>query len=388
MDLIARGSLRVRPLIEKIWSVSEAGQAYASLANPAQRPAVLLSYSTPSQEAPLFPEARIVRLRPAKRPAGEIGVAVVGPGSFMKEVFLPALRKLPGTRLVAVVAGTGGGALSAGDRFGFETASTDLEAALTDPAVHLVLIGTRHHLHAEQVARSLEAGKAVFVEKPLCLTRAEMERVRGAMRSTAPLLAVGFNRRYAPLVREMKERLSLLAGPRVIQVRVNALRLPPDHWTQDLAEGGGRLVGEGCHFVDLIPFLAGAPIASLQVEKVPHFPGSAPSSDNFAISFGMKGGSLGSLLYTSLGDASLAKERIEVHAAGSSLVLDDFRDLWLHVGGSTKRHSRPRDKGIASEVEALVRAVRGEASDLISWAEIEAATEWTLRAREMLEATR
>jgi predicted dehydrogenase len=182
----------------------------------------------------------------------------------------------------------------------------------------------------------------------------------------------------------MKERISLLAGPRVIQIRVNALRLPKDHWTQDPAVGGGRLVGEGCHFIDLIPFLAGAPIASLQAEKALPFSGSAPTSDNFSLSLRMRDGSMGSLSYTSLGDSSLPKERFEVHAAGTSLVLDDFRELSLHAGGKIRKTTRPRDKGIEGETEALVRAVIGEPSDLISWEEIEAATEWTFRARELL----
>ena len=152
--------------------------------------------------------------------------------------------------------------------------------------------------------------------------------------------------------------------------------------------GGGRLVGEGCHFVDLIPFLAGSPITAIQAESVPPGEGSVPLSDNFSLSFRMADGSLGSLLYASLGDASLPKERIEIHAGGASLVLDDFRDLWLHAGGKARKVSRARDKGIEGEAEALVRAVRGDPSPLISWEEIEAATEWTFRARDLLEKGR
>ncbi len=383
IEMMAQGSLQVRPLIERIWPVTNAGEAYESLKQTRRRPAVLLSY--PGVKSPPPGEARTVRLRPAPGPSGEIGVAVVGPGSFMKGVFLPVLRRQPGARLLSVVAATGGSALSAAERFGAATASTHMEKVLSDPAVGLVLIGTRHHLHAEQVVRSLEAGKAVFVEKPLCLTREELESIRAARLASGRLLAVGFNRRYAPLVRKMKERLALLPGPRVIQVRVNALRLPRDHWTQDPAVGGGRLAGEGCHFVDLIPFLAGSPIESLQAGKVPPGAGGPPRSDNFSLSLVMADGSLGSLLYTSLGDSSLPKERIEVHAGGASLVLDDFRDLWLHVGGSARKISGARDKGIEKEAEALLASLRGEPSDLISWEEIEAATGWTLRAQEILE---
>ena len=144
-------------------------------------------------------------------------------------------------------------------------------------------------------------------------------------------------------------------------------------------------MGEGCHFVDLIPFLAGSPIRSLQVEKIPAGDEGPSLSDNFSMSLGMADGSLGSLLYTSLGDASLPKERIEVHAGGASLVLEDFRDLWIHAGGRARKISGARDKGIEREAEALLGALRGEPSELISWEEIEAATEWTIRAREILE---
>lgn len=386
LEMLARGQVRVKPLIEKIWPISEAGQAYTALGDPGRRPAILLEYPEAAAAAAPPAASRKVVLKPAARAAGgEIGVAVVGPGSFMRDTFLPAFTRRGGTRLVAVVAGTGGSARSAAERFGAAEASTDLPAVLADPSIHLVLIGTRHHLHARQVVLALEAGKSVFVEKPLCLSREELEQIREARHRSAGLLAVGFNRRYAPLVREMGRRLAALPGPGMIQVRVNAGRVPKDHWTQDPAVGGGRLLGEGCHFVDLIPFLAGSPIVSIHTGSVPVDLGRIPNPDNFALEFHLADGSLGTLLYTSLGDSSLPKERLEVHAGGSSLVLEDFRDLFVHVGGKIRRISSRRDKGIDGEVEALVGALRGEPSDLITWEEIEAASEWTLRAQEMLE---
>ena len=384
LEMMASGRLQTAPLIERIWPVQQAHEAYESLAAPASRPAVLLSY--PTRAEPPRPEERTVPLRLATKSASELGVAVVGPGGFMKEVFVPALRRRTGVRILGVVAGTGGGARLAADRFGAAYASTDLEAVLRDPAISLVVIGTRHHLHAEQVMRALQAGKSVFVEKPLCLSRAELEQVREIRASSTGLLAVGFNRRYAPFARRMKETIARLPGPIMIEIRINALRLPADHWTRDPVVGGGRLAGEGCHFLDLIPFLAGSAIASLRAESLPAEEG-ALSGDNFALSVRMKNGSLGTLLYTSLGDASLPKERVEVHAAGTSLVLDDYRELSIHAGGKARRVTRSRDKGIEAETKALVGALRGQSSDLISWEEIDSATEWTLRAREMLEST-
>jgi predicted dehydrogenase/threonine dehydrogenase-like Zn-dependent dehydrogenase len=385
LEMMARGRLRVKPLIQRTWPVAEAATAYESLGAPGKHPAVLLSYDPSPMEQDISRPARSVSLRPARRHAGELGVAVVGPGRFMRDTFLPALQRHRDARLLAVVAGTGGSARGAAEQFGAEIASTDLGAVLSDPRVELVLIGTRHHLHAEQVVLALQAGKAVFVEKPLCIARRELEQIREARGRSGRFLSVGFNRRYAPLVGEMKRRLVLLPGPRVVQARVNAGRLNADHWTQDPGIGGGRLIGEGCHFLDLIPFLAGAPIASLAVASVPEGPGGLPVSDNFALNLRMADGSVGTLLYTSLGDLSLPKERWEVHAGGSSLILDDFRELLSHAGGKVARLSRSRDKGIDSEVAALLSALRGEPSDIITWEEIEAATEWTLKAQELLE---
>jgi predicted dehydrogenase/threonine dehydrogenase-like Zn-dependent dehydrogenase len=379
LDLMARGDLDVKPLIDRILPVDRAQEAYERLKTPRRKPALLFRYAA-------HPDiTRRVEIRRVARAAGTIGAAVVGPGRFMRDVFLPELLRGGGVRLRAVVAGTGVSARSAAERFGAGVAATDLEEALSDPEIRLVVIGTRHHLHAAQVVRALEAGKAVFVEKPLCLTREELERIGKAREASGGLLAVGFNRRYAPLVREMRDRLAALPPPRVIQVRVNAGGIPPDHWTQDPRTGGGRLRGEGCHFVDLIPHLAGSPIVAVTAIPAP-VPGGAATPDNFSLALRLADGSLGGLVYTSLGDPSLGKERVEAHAASSSLVLDDYKDLATHTGGRTRRIARERDKGFRREVAALESALRGEPSELIGWEEIEAATRWTITAHEQLEA--
>ena len=383
LELVATGQVRVDPLIERIYPVAQAQAAYASLAGAQRKPAVLLSFP-PSQHGAPGRLSHTVRLGRHRESASGRKAAVVGPGSFMQQVFLPEFLRGKVAQLEAVVSGSGASALSAARKFAVPVASTDLDEVLAEPSVSLVLIGTRHHLHASQVEKSLKAGKSVFVEKPLCLNREELERIREAHSMSAGLLAVGFNRRYAPLVREMKARLAQLPGPRVIQVRVNAGRLPAEHWTQDPKIGGGRLLGEGCHFLDLVPFLAGAPIVSLQVEKVPAL-GMARVTDNFALSLRLSDGSVGSLVYTSLGDASLGKELLEAHAAGASFVLDDFRELRIHQSGKIQRITRGKDKGIAGEVKELKAALAGESSELITWQEIESATEWTLRAQELLE---
>ena len=199
---------------------------------------------------------------------------------------------------------------------------------------------------------------------------------------------MGFNRRYAPLVEEMKKHLHLLRGPRVIQIRVNAGFLAANHWTQDPEVGGGRLVGEGCHFVDLISFLAESDITHVNVDSVPSSAGLAPVSDNFALNLKLSDGSVGTLTYTSLGDPSLAKERVEVHASGCSMVLDDFRELHVHKSGKSRKISRRKDKGVQREVRNLLAALRGEVNELITWEEIQSVTSWTLRAQDLLRERR
>ena len=385
LDLVAGGQVRVDPLIERVYPVQQAQAAYASLGEAQRKPAVLLSFPPAPANTPK-PHSQTVRMARSQESSAGRKAALVGPGNFMKEVFLPAFRREKVATVEAVVSGSGASALSAARRLGASVASTDLDEVLSDSSVSLVLIGTRHHLHASQVVKALQAGKSVFVEKPLCLTREELDRIREAHRLGDGLLAVGFNRRYAPLVREMKQRVAPLPGPRVIQVRVNAGRLPAEHWTQDPKIGGGRLLGEGCHFVDLVPFLAGSPIVSMQVEKISASGGmSLPVPDNFVLSLRLADGSLGNILYTSLGDASLGKELVEVHASGASFVLDDFCELRIHRSGKTQKITRAKDKGIGAEVVALKAALAGENSELIPWVEIEAATEWTLRAQELLE---
>jgi predicted dehydrogenase/threonine dehydrogenase-like Zn-dependent dehydrogenase len=387
LELLAAGTVRVDPLIQRVFPIAQAEAAYASLKERLPRPAVLLSFPGDEAEDPRR-LARSVRLHAPRPSAGALPkAAVVGPGSFMREVFLPALRREKVAAIEAVVSGSGGSARAAAESLGASVASTDLDEVLADPSLALVIIGTRHHLHAEQVEKALLAGKSVFVEKPLCLTREELDRIREARGRSDALLAVGFNRRYAPLLVEMKERLGRLPGPRLVHIRVNAGRLGAEHWSQRPEVGGGRLAGEGCHFLDLAPFLAGSPITSLQLERATGAE-PIPFPDNFVLALAFADGSAGSITYTSLGDASLGKERIEVHAAGASLVLEDFEELRIHQAGKSRRIARRKDKGIAQEARELKAALAGKTSSLISWEEIEAATRWTLRAQELLEGKR
>jgi predicted dehydrogenase len=306
------------------------------------------------------PVAPVDGSRPVE--AGGVGVGLLGAGSFATATLLPALRRLDGIRLEGVVTSTGVSARSAAERFGFRFAATDEAAVLADEGVDVVAIATRHDRHAGQIARALEAGKHVFCEKPPAL---DTEGLRAIARAHAAagdrVLFVGYNRRYAPLAVDLKSHFEASpdGGPLVAHYRVNAGALPTEHWLHDPAVGGGRIIGEACHFVDFLAYLTGSePVtayaAALGGRK-------DPTADDVVLTFTFADGSAGAVTYGASGDRRLGKERVEAFGRGRAAVLDDFRLLELYADGSRKvRRSRLRqDKGHGAEWQALLRVLRG-----------------------------
>jgi len=410
LRLVADGRVRLRPLIDRVLPLEEAAAAYDLIADVSgARPlGVVLRYPAGSAPAPEAGEpagaagalagaagARAGAGGAVAPPAGSavvpdpvdplppgtaaIGVALCGAGAFVKAAHIPALRAHSGFAVAAAIAATPTSARDTARRHAIPRAATRLADVLDDPTVHLVLIGTRHHLHAAQAGAALAAGRHVLVEKPLCLEEGEMAPLVAAARRARRLLAVGFNRRYSPLVRRARDVLASLDGPLVATYRVNAGALPPGHWAHDPGEGGGRILGECCHFVDLLLHLVGAPLTIVEARALPSDGSRIVRSDSFVATLGFADGSRASLVYTGLGDAGLGKERIEIFRHGTALVLDDFTALAVR-GGPGGSLSLPRqDKGIAGQWEAIARRLRGEPSDLITLGEIEAAMRGTFR---------
>jgi predicted dehydrogenase/threonine dehydrogenase-like Zn-dependent dehydrogenase len=397
LRLVADGRIRIRPLIDRVLPIEEASAAYELIAGEtAERPlGVVLRY--PGAAAPAAAPSMTARPAPTSAgdgtratgltaaaaaaapfdtlpdPAATIGVALCGAGSFVKAAHLPALRRAGGFVLRAAVAGTPASVRETARRFAIPRAVTSLSEALEDGEVQLVLIGTRHHLHAAQAREALRAGRHVLVEKPLCLDEAEVRPLLEEARRARRLLAVGFNRRYSPLARRVRETLDELRGPLMAIYRVNAGPLPPGHWAQDPEQGGGRIVGECCHFVDLLLFLARSPLVGVEARALPTDGRAVVSSDSFAATLSFADGSRAVLAYTGLGDAGLAKERLEIFKGGAALVLDDFRSLAVHGGPGGSLTLPQQDKGIAAQWEAIGRGLRGRPADLITLEEIEAA---------------
>jgi predicted dehydrogenase len=294
---------------------------------------------------------------------------------------LPALKQVRGVEMVGVCAANGSHARHAAEKFGFRYCASDEHRVINDPDINAIVIATRHHLHADQVLAAIAAGKHVFCEKPLCLSEIDLQAIVHAYETSSRnlLLMVGFNRRFAPLAPKMKAFLKTIKEPLALHYRVNTGFLGQDHWVNDPQQGGGRILGEVCHFVDFLTFLAGS--LPIEVETKSVSSSEQHSGENVITSLRFANGSLGTISYLSNGDRSYSKERLEVFGGGAVAVLEDFRRLELvRHGKKDAFHSRFRqDKGHRAELEAFAGAMLGGQVP-IPFEEIVSSTLATLRA--------
>jgi predicted dehydrogenase/threonine dehydrogenase-like Zn-dependent dehydrogenase len=359
LDLMASGQLDVAPLITHRFPLERAADAYELLTSGAPSLGIVLEYPAGRVGSVQPAEGRTVLLAPAALAPAKGSLAFLGAGNYAGRVLIPAFQKA-GATLHTVVSARGVSAAHYGRKFGFSKASTDESEALADAAVDTVIIATRHNVHARQVLATLRAGKHVFCEKPLCLILDELTEIDAEAKARpSQCLMVGFNRRFAPQVAEMKALLKTVAEPKNFVMMVNAGAIPADHWTQDKAVGGGRIVGEGCHFVDLLRHLAGAPIVRSQAIALGRHPALQMADDKATITLEFADGSVGTIHYLANGDKGFPKERLEVFCAGRVLQLDNFRRLrgWGWKGFS-KMHLWRQDKGHAACAAAFMDAVK------------------------------
>jgi predicted dehydrogenase/threonine dehydrogenase-like Zn-dependent dehydrogenase len=357
LRLIATGALRVRPLIDATHSIENASAAYASLAGADRPIGILLDYHLENTSSVAAPE-RSYRPRRQAEPRTDtdvFDVGVVGYGSYFRSMLLPLLKAHPGFRLASVCARNGLTVRAAVERDGFARGTTDYRELVSDPSVRLVYVATRHDLHHPVALAAVEAGKAVFVEKPMAMTVAQGEELVEAVARDDGLLTVGFNRRFSPHVARLTELLQPIEAPRTMLYRVNAGTLPPEHWLLDPLEGGGRLLGEGVHFFDLLSFLAGAPPLRVRAVSPP-----GRTRDEAVVALEFANGSTATLVYTGGGAAGSGKERVEVFAGGASFVLDDYRTLAVHGLPREGIRTRTVEKGQQEQLENVYRALRGE----------------------------
>ncbi|MGH7517721.1 MAG: bi-domain-containing oxidoreductase [Gemmatimonadales bacterium] len=378
LELVGSGSLRLGPIVTHRFRFGEAEAAYAEVRDRDSGHAmgILLEYDT---AAPL--PSRVELRPPAPAGRGEVVLGVIGAGTFARNTLLPALRPL-GVRFRSVANATGLSARHTADRFGFESCTTRAEDVLEDPAVNWVLVATRHDTHASLTGAALRAGKAAFVEKPLAMTREELGMLVAAHAGGAPLM-VGFNRRFAPATDKVLELFRGHAEPLVVNYRVNAGYLPPTHWLQDPVLGGGRVIGEACHFIDWMRYVVGAPIVSVTGSAMAN--GGVYSTDNVAVQLRFEDGSLGNLLYVANGDAGLPKEYVEIFSQRSAAVIDDYRRVRRYVKGREETLKLgSQDKGHRRQMTLVVEALRSGKAMPIPAAELFEVTDATFAVLESI----
>ena len=380
LRLLQTGQVSVSKLVGEVHPLADAQQAYRRLLAPGPKPiSILFKYApekytseTQSLEAP-----RVQQLAQPKG-GGPVKVGLVGAGKFAREFILPNLRRNPAFRLVTLVSSSPLNAKQTGERYGFEKCGTDFSNMLQDRDVDLVVVATPHNLHARMILDSLKAGKAVFTEKPLCITGAELEEIATTVAETKLPVYVGFNRRYSPFMVKTKELLKQTKGPYLVNYRVNGGHIPPSHWLQDPKVGGGRIIGECGHFFDVFGFLVGSTVRSIKVSSVPSGTGKVVSHDNFVATIDWEDGSVTSLTYTSLGSNLMPKERIEIFGASKSIVIDDFKSAEFLGYPSGPMKLDRQDKGHAEEFDQLALARSGKESALISFEDSYRATKISL----------
>lgn len=359
LDMLASGQLDVKPLITHRFAFEDAPQAYQTLTEDKAGLGILLQYTSDVAER----SVRKVALTAAptfdaQRPV----MGFIGAGNYASRMLIPAF-KAAGAQFHTIATAGGINGVIHGQKAGFAEATTDTGAMLANPAINTVAIVTRHDSHARFVVQALQAGKNVFVEKPLAIDFVGLDEVEAAYAAAhadggGPQLMVGFNRRFSPQVQKMKALLEPLQEPKSFIMTMNAGAIPADHWTQDNAVGGGRIIGEACHFIDLMRFLAGSKVVSIQARRMGDVPGVTITEDKASITLGFEDGSFGTILYLANGAASFPKERVEVFAAGRVLQLDNFRKLkgygWP---GFSKLNLWKQDKGQGACAAAFLKGI-------------------------------
>lgn len=363
LDLLASRDVTTEALVTRRFAFEEAETAYAELTADGSGLGFVLEYLSPVAErrnsSTTFGSVTGFR---TDRPV----VAVMGAGNYASRVLIPALKAANAQLHTVVTSGGLSGAI-AGRRDGFAVASTDTAEVMANAEIDTVVIATRHDSHADLTAQALSNGKSVFVEKPLALDEAGVTAVEdaytaaaaAAARGTAPQLMVGFNRRFAPQVVKMKSLLDRVSEPKSFLMVMNAGAIPAKHWTQDASIGGGRIIGEACHFIDLMRFLAGSPIVDVAARRMGDTPHVEVTEDKATITLGFADGSFGTIMYLANGASTFAKERIEVFTAGRVLQIDNFRRMTgFGWPGFRKQNLMRQDKGQAACAAAFIDSVK------------------------------
>lgn len=372
LDMMSGGQLNVKPLVTHRFKFESASDAYELLTTDKSALGILLQYESNPHDR----HGTTVKMHPVVQyQADEPVVGFIGAGNYASRMLIPAFRKA-GAKFHSIATSGGINGVIHGDKNGFSEATTDTQALIDNPSVNTIAIVTRHNSHAYFVQKALEAGKNVFVEKPLAITHEELAEVKAAYDEAiktekAPKLMVGFNRRFSPQIQKMKALLDPIKEPKSFIMTMNAGSIPADHWTQDNSIGGGRIIGEACHFIDLMRYLADSEIVSVQARRMGDTDSVEITEDKAAIILGFADGSFGTIHYFANGAASFPKERVEVFVAGKVLQLDNFVKLkgfgWK---GFKKFNLWKQDKGQNNCSKLFLDSIKNGSASPIATSEI------------------
>jgi len=385
VDLISKGKLQVQPLITHRFPIEKATQAYDVITGKKKDKflGVVLTYP----EGKTKEEAKVVFPLSSFKGAGSVKLGVLGAGLFANAVLLPAIQKAGDIELIGIASSGGLHAQHSGKKYGFKYATSNDDEIINDPNINTITILTRHDSHADLVIKALKAGKHVFVEKPLAINGSQLSAIsKQLMVERQSLLTVGFNRRFAPHAQKLSAFYETRSEPMHVYYRINAGYIPLNHWTQDPEIGGGRIIGEACHFIDFITFLVGMSPVSVTAHALPD--NGKYREDNVSMTFTFPDGSIGVVDYLANGDKSFPKERVEVFCGGRIAVLDDFVSLQMVEDGRKKESKSTQNKGHVNEWKAFVKSIREEGEPPIPYELLIGVTKSTFAAVESVKTSK
>lgn len=388
LQLVAQRKVDVGRLITHRFDIGNATEAYKLLSGETKGKYIAMVLTYPGVDAASISKRvalgeQAARVKKTSSSRGTARVGWIGAGSFSRAKLLPVLHKIKEVDLVGIANATGVSARKAAERFSFNYCTTDTNQLLDDSSIDTVFITTRHHLHASQVTAALERGKNVFVEKPLCVNEEELEGIVKAYTASDALLTVGFNRRFSPFARECQKLFEGRTEPLSILYRINAGRLPSGHWIYDPQQGHGRVIGEVCHFVDMVQFLTSSDPVEVQAWPMGHKGGEV--EDDLQVRIVLADGSCGDILYLSSGDPTVPKERVEVFGQGRTAVCEDYKKCYFYRDSHSRSKSQfQQNKGHQEELEAFINAVNHGEKSPISLESLVLTTRTTFCIRESL----
>ena len=367
LELIKNKKIDIKSLISKTFRIDDAQQAYAFVTkSKSSYYGILLEYKKGEYKKKIILHKKILGKEDV------IKVGVIGAGNFARDFIIPNVKKSKEVEIIGIATAKGVSARYVADRYGAQYITTDFHEIINDKNINCVFILTRHDLHAPLVIDALKAGKNVFVEKPLSITKEELKTLTKIWQKSEGRIMVGYNRRFSPYIKYIKSHL-IAKSPANIIYRINAGAVPEDSWVHDLAEGGGRIVGEVCHFVDLLRYLT-------KSKPVRVYAGTAVSYDNISAVIEFENGSIGSIIYTPLGDSSFSKERIEMYSAGKVAVLDDFKHCSIISGGKEIFNKRGKvEKGYYEEINAFLESIKNNEETPIEFNDLVLSTLTTMK---------